>query len=137
MAVAVRYDAIADYTWVDFYVDEANRWEETVTLWPGAEGVGSPTDLTGFDARFVVVRAGFGEDPVLDITGSPSPAGQIVIGGEAGTLSWDVEASVMAAFDRPVYQHELLLIPPEGVESSFSKIKGRVLVRASLIPEEV
>lgn len=128
MSTLVRVDRVSGYKWVDFYVDQGARWPETVTWWPGADGVGSPVDLSGYSARLVVIRAGVDALPVLDLA-SPN---DITLGGSAGTTAWDVVASRMALFTHPVYQHELTLFPSGDDDLAIRFIKGRVLVRASV-----
>lgn len=125
MATHVRVDGGYGYKWVDWDVDQGGHWNETVTMWPAAPNVGSPVDVTGYTATLVVKRSGI-ETPVLYLTT------EIVVGGVAGTFAWDVPADQMAALIRPVYLHQLTLMPGGNGELARPLLKGRVLVRASV-----
>lgn len=132
MTTLVRLDNLSGFKWVDFDQDQGARWRETLTFRVGDEN-SAPVNVSGYTARFVVIRAGFETAPVLDLM---SPA-DITVGDLLGTFTWDVSASVMADLTHPVYQHVLIVTPSGNPALAFPLIKGRVLVRANVAPPGV
>lgn len=83
--------------------DQGSTLERVITV---TQSDGTPVDLSGYSARMQVRRRLGSEDTLLDLT---TEGGEIVLGGEDGTIAISISATQTAEVPRSgVYDLELV-----------------------------
>ena len=115
-----------DYTWTIYNGD---TWDDVATITTAA---GALLDLTGYTARMDIrqqtdVSPTSPGTPIAQLTTANT---KLVLGGAAGTVTWNVSATETATWAPGSYAYDLELVSGTGVVHK--QMRGLVVVLAEV-----
>jgi len=115
-------------TW-NLVTDQGKTFTRSLRYGVNIGGVFTPTDNTGMEARMQVRRTIPSADVVLDLS---STAGDIILGGMTGEITWTVTAEDMEALVGK-YAYDLELVDTSGPDDVvYGIVRGSLTVRGEV-----
>lgn len=96
----------------DFTIDQGSDWTRTITWKIGS----TPVNLTGYTARLKAKTSYSKDNAIINLT---TENGGITLGGEAGTITLNLNNLATAAFGFTRLVYDLELVSPGGIVKRF------------------